>query len=524
MADSPSSEPAVSQPGPSFQSLLSSRQQWLVGMVLALSNFMVVLDLTIANVSVPHIAGNMGITLDQGTWIITSYAVAEAVCVPLTGWLAARFGSVRVFVTGLAGFGFFSLICGIAPTLEVLVAARIGQGLFGAPLMPMSQTLMLLLFPPERRGKLMAVWAMTTLLGPALGPILGGWISDNWSWHWIFLINVPIAIGAALAAISLLRKVRTPLTRAPIDVVGLLLLIFWIGCLQIALDTGRDRDWFADPRTLGLAIAAVIGFVAFLIWELTEEHPVVDLRIFRHVGFSSAMFSMVLAYGAFFSGNVVVPQWLQSVLGFSAQNSGLVTASSAVSALLIAAFAARLNSAGKIDQRLLLTAGLLWIAFSNLLRATWTVDQTMFSYGIIMFIQGFGMPFFFIPITTIALYSVNPEETASGAGLQAFVRTMAIALSTSLVLTYWGDDQRVAHNELANVLQPGATVDTLRGVGLSGEGISSYLNGIVDQQAITVALNHTGLVAAICLVIATAVVWIAPKPRMRQGMVPTGGH
>ena len=516
-------EPAPPAP-PAFRSPLSPRQQWLAGVVLALSNFMVVLDLTIANVSVPHIAGNLGISLDQGTWIITSYAVAEAVCVPLTGWLAARFGSARVFIIAMVGFGLFSLICGIAPTLGVLVAARIGQGLFGAPLMPMSQTLMMLIFPPERRGKFMAIWAMTTLMGPALGPILGGWISDNWSWHWIFLINVPLAALSALAAGVLLAKVRTPLIRAPIDKVGLALLVFWIACLQIVLDTGRDHDWFADTGIVLLSCASAIGFVAFVIWELTEEHPVVDLRIFRHAGFTWIMVTMTLGYGAFFCGNVVIPQWLQAVQGYSAFNSGLVTASSALAALIIAPIAARLSGNAKVDRRLLLGGGLVWLGLINLLRSTWSTDGTMGDYAWIIFLQGFGMPFFFITITTMALTAVDPHETASGAGMQAFLRTLAVAVSTSVVLTYWGNQQRVLHNEFAGSLHPETTADTLGQLGFGQQAISGFLNNVVDQQAITLALNNTSIGAGLLLFFSAAVLWFVPKQTTRQGQVPIGGH
>jgi len=233
----------------------------IAGFIMALSNFMVILDLTIANVAVPHIAGNLGISLDQGTWIITSYAVAEAICVPLTGWLADRFGSVRVFTVAMMAFGLFSLVCGLSPTLGVLVAARIGQGICGAPLMPMTQALLLRVFPPARRAKAMSVWAMTVMFAPAVGPIVGGYIADNYSWHWIFLINVPIAIACTAIAALILRPVESPTTKNPIDGVGLALLVFWIGCLQLVLDLGRDRDWFADWRITALAIGAGVVLV-----------------------------------------------------------------------------------------------------------------------------------------------------------------------------------------------------------------------------------------------------------------------
>lgn len=514
--------PAPEIPAGTPRPYLTVRQQWAAGVVLAVSNFMVVLDLTIANVSVPHIAGNLGISLDQGTWIITSYAVAEAVCVPLTGWLSNRFGAARVFTVAMFGFGLFSLLCGISPTLGVLVAARIGQGLFGAPLMPMSQTLLMLVFPPGRRAKFMAIWAMTTLLGPAMGPIIGGWISDNWSWHWIFLINVPIAMGATAAAAVLLAPVKTPTTRAPIDLVGLGLLVFWIGCLQVVLDTGREHDWFADTQIVLLTLAAAIGFVCFVIWELTEEHPVVDLRVFRHVGFTSGVITMTLVYGSFFSGNVIIPQWLQSVLGYSAQNSGMVTASSAMAAIIVAPLAGKLSASRKIDPRLLICGGLLWIGFATLLRSHWTTDETMWDYAFPIFLQGFGMSFFFIPLTTMVLNAVDPDETASGAGLQAFLRTIAVAVSTSLILTYWGNEQRVVHNAIAGTLSPDTSVGALTEAGMGMDAIPGYINGIVDTQAITVAMNNATTMAAIAIFLAVAVLWIAPRPVPRQGFEGMG--
>ena len=490
--------------------LLSPRHRLLAGLVLALSNFMVVLDLTIANVSVPHIAGNLGISADQGTWIITSYAVAEAICVPLTGWLAQRFGAVRLFTFGMLGFGLFSLLCGLSMTLGMIVACRIGQGLCGGPLMPMSQTLLMRVFPPDQRARVMGLWAMTTLLGPALGPIFGGYISDNWSWHWIFFINVPIAVVCVLATMALLRPVETPRVKLPIDYMGLGLLVFWIGCLQIMLDIGRDRDWFGDPLIVILAVFAAIGFCVFIIWELTEEHPIVDLRVFRHVGFTSGVFTLALCFGAYFAGIVVIPQWLQISMGYTAAWAGYATAFTAMTAILVAPIAGRLVN--KVDVRIMISGSVAWIGIMTLWRAHWTTDADFWTIALPQLVQGFGMPLFMIPLTTLTLGSVRPEETASAAGMQNFLRTLAIAISTSIVLTGWGNGQRVSRNEMVGTLHPDATLADLTSRGFTQDQARQMIANMVDAQSMVVSMDHVFFIASLVLFLAAAVVWLAPRP------------
>lgn len=495
-------------PADSF-AILSPRQRLLAAMLLALSNFMVVLDLTIANVSVPHIAGDLGISPDQGTWIITSYAVAEAICVPLTGWLAQRFGAVRVFTMGMVGFGICSLLCGLSVTLGMIVFARIGQGLCGGPIMPMSQTLLMRIFPAEQRGRVMGVWAMTTLLGPAVGPIVGGYISDNWSWHWIFFINLPIAALCVLAAMMLLRPIETERQKKPIDFIGLGLLVFWIGCLQIMLDIGRDRDWFGDPLIVALAVLSAIGLCIFLIWELTEEHPIVDLRVFRHVGFSSGVVTLALVFGAYFAGIVMIPQWLQMSMGYTASLAGFVTAFTAMTAILTATFAARLL--GKVDVRIMISGAVFCMGLATLWRSTWTSSADFWTLAMPQIMQGFAMPFFMVPLTTLTLGAVRPEETASAAGLQNFLRTIALAISTSLVLTGWGNGQRSSRSDIVASLSPDA-VSSLTGSGISPDIAPDMLSSLVDQQATVLAMSHVFFVAAIVIFIASAMVWLAPKP------------
>ncbi len=496
---------------PSY-SLLPPSRRLIAGIVLALSNFMVVLDMTIANVSIPHIAGNLGISSSQGTWVITSYAVAEAICVPLTGWLAQRFGAVRVFLFSMTGFGMFSLLCGLSPTLGMLVLCRVGQGICGGPLMPMSQTLLMRLYPPEQRGKAMGIWAMTTLLGPAMGPIIGGTISDNWSWHWIFFINVPIAVMISLAAIALLRPLEMPREKTPIDVIGLVLLVFWIGSLQIMLDIGREHDWFSDPFVLGLAICAGLGFIVFVIWELTDSHPVVNLRVFGNRGFSMGVMALALCFGTYFASIVVIPQWLQIWMGYTATQAGLVTAFTAMSALITSQIAARL--VGKVDARIMVSCGMAWLGLMSLWRALyWTAEADFWTLALPQMIQGFAMPFFIVPLTTITLGAVRPSEVPSAAGLQNFLRTMASAIASSIVLTLWDDAQRVSRSEIVSSLQPDDVLRQLTNDGFSTIQSWGIISNTADQQATAVAVNHVFLLSTVAMFLAAALVWLSPKPK-----------
>ena len=493
----------------------------LAGLLLGLANFMVVLDITIANVAVPHIAGGLAVSPSQGTWVITSYSVAEAITVPLSGWLAQRFGAVKVFVFGLVGFGLCSILCGIAPTFGFLVAARVLQGLCGGPIMPMSQTLLLQIFPKERAPQALGIWSMTTVVGPIAGPILGGAISDSIGWHWIFFINIPVAFGVAFLAYRTLIARQEPTRRLPVDYVGLGLLILWVGALQTMLDTGKEHDWFASPTIIGLAVIAAVGFAAFLIWELTAENPIVNLRVFRHRGFSVGVVTLSMTFGAFFGTVVLIPLWLQTNMGYTATWAGYAAAFQGVLAVVMSPIVA--SQVAKRDPRALVSFGIFWMAGIALWRTHFATNADFMAIALPQLFLGFAMPFFFIPTQSIALGAVDPEETAAAAGIANFLRVVAGAFATSIINTAWENTASAKRTELVGVLnQPQGAMDQMVAQGFSPDQALRQLEGLVQSQAVMLSTNEMFLVTAFVFAVAAATIWLAPRPK--RAAAPGGGH
>ncbi|EGD59710.1 multidrug resistance protein B [Novosphingobium nitrogenifigens DSM 19370] len=474
---------------------------------LALSNFVVVLDITIANVSVPHISGSLGVSPTQGTWAITSYSVAEAICVPLTGWLAGRFGAVRVFLTALIGFGLFSLLCGLSRSLEALIAFRVMQGLCGGPIMPMSQTLILRIFPPHKANTGLGLWSMTTVTAPIFGPILGGWISDNWNWHWIFFINLPIVAICGVLSARLITRYETPTLKKPIDYIGLALMVIWVAALQIMLDKGREEDWFSSELIIVLALVAAVFFVAFLIWELTERDPVVDLTVFRYRGFSIGVLTQSTSFAAFFAAVVLIPLFLQTNLDYTATVAGQAMGFMGVLAVIMSPIAAALVP--KFDVRTLISFGITWLGLMAFLRTGWVTGMDFFTISLPQFLQGLGMPFFFIGTTALALGSVRPEQTASAAGIQNFMRTLSGAIATSMSTTMWDRETKYNHAELVALIHPPAD---LVQQGLFGR---SMIERLVSIEAVTLATNSVFMGCSAIFLVGAIIIWLAPRPQPR---------
>lgn len=501
---------------------MSGGPLWFAGSLLALSNFVVVLDTTITNVSVPNIAGGLAVSPSQGTWVITSYAVAEAIMVPLSGWLAQRFGAVRLFVASMIGFGICSALCGLAPSLGFLVLFRVLQGVCGGPMMPLSQTLLRRIFPPQLQSAALGLWAMTTVVAPIAGPLLGGVLVDGVGWPWIFFINVPVALVTAVLIWRTLAPHETATERIPVDFTGLALLITWVGAMQIMLDKGKDLDWFDSPFIVTLAVIAVIGFIAFLIWELTDAHPVVDLRVFRHRGFAVSAVVISITFGAFFSTVVLLPLWLQTNLGYTATWAGRATAFQGVLAVVMSPIVARLTMTR--DSRLLVFIGVLVLGLTTLWRSTFTTDTDFVRIILPQLAQGFAIPFFFIPLMSVALGAVLPRETTSAAGLLTFMRSTAAAFATSITMTNWENIATARRGDIAGSLNGGQTMlDTLTRAGATAGQALRQLDALVQTQAVMLATDRVFFVTSFIFVLAAAAIWIAP--RGTRAAAPAGaGH
>jgi DHA2 family multidrug resistance protein len=490
-------------------------------LLIGLGNFIVVLDSSIANVSIPHIAGSLGVSVTEATRVITFYAVADAITVPLAGWLARRFGEQRMFISAFIAFGAISLLCGLSRSIEMLIAGRILLGLAGGMMRPLSLTLLLRVFPSEKATLATIIWAMTTTVAPIAGPILGGVISDNAGWAWIFFINVPVAAFGAASLFYLLRGRREETARSPIDVVGLALLVTWVTSLQLLLDEGRNLDWFAATEIRALAVVAAIGFIAFLIWELTEKHPIVNLRVFRHRGFVVASVTYAMSFGAFFATIVLIPLWLQQNMGYTATWAGYATGIMGI----FAVFASPIIGAAsaKIDPRLIISTGIGGLALISVWRIGFTPDMTFLQMAWPMLLTGPFLMMLFIPITGLCIASVDPDEQADAAGISNFLRTLATAFAASLVQTGWINAARVNQSGLVGAMQQGpATIETMVASGLSRDTATALLTNVVESQSVMLATLNMFAVVALCLAFTGALIWLAPKPK---GPINTsGGH
>jgi len=495
-------------------------------LALSMATFMTVLDSSIANVSIPAISGDIGVSPEQGTWIITSFGVANAISVPLTGFLTQRFGQVRLMIAIVLLFVAASWLCGLAPNIESLIVFRVIQGLVSGPIIPLSQTLLLGSYPFAQAGTALAMWSITVLVAPVVGPLLGGWITDNLSWPWIFYINVPIGLLTSVVLWSIYRTREVPPRRVRIDFVGLALLVLWVGALQMVVDLGKEMDWFESGVIVLLAVIAVVSLLVFLAWELTEEHPIVDLRLFGERNFLVGGIAISIGYGLFFGNVVLLPLWLQQHMGYTPSWAGMALAPVGVFAILLSPWVGR--NVARIDPRWLTTVALVGFATTFWLRSRFTVDVDLATVMIPTLVQGVGMAFFFIPLQAMMFAGLRPERMAAATGLSNFVRITAGAIGVSIFTTTWENRAAMHHARLAehvNVDNPayGRVSETLRGLGLGADQQLAMINRMIDQQAYTLAATDIFHLSSVLFLLLGLLVWSTrrrkapPTPVQRAG-------
>jgi DHA2 family multidrug resistance protein len=411
---------------------------WLIAFVVSLAAFMEVLDTSIANVALPHISGNMGASSEEGTWVLTSYLVSNAIVLPITGWLVSLLGRKRFFLICLALFTVSSLLCGIAPTLAILLIARVIQGAGGGGLQPMAQAILADTFPPEKRGLAFSVYGVVAVVAPSIGPTLGGWITDNYTWRWIFLMNLPIGIAALFLVLKYVEDPpflrRLSLKESRVDYVGFGFLAIGIAFLQIVLDKGQEDDWFGSRFIVTLTVISLMCLVALVFWELRVKEPIIDIRLFKNLNFATSSVMMFMVGAASFSTTVLMPQFLQGLMGYSAESAGMVLSAAAILLLVELPLVGQLT--GRIQARYLMAFGWSMLAIA-MFYSTHRMDLeiSFASATWLRIAQYVPMGFIFIPATMVAYLGIPQEKSNAVAGLVNFVRNVGASVGTSAVTT-----------------------------------------------------------------------------------------
>jgi MFS transporter, DHA2 family, multidrug resistance protein len=495
----------------------------LLTIAISIASFMEILDMTIVNVSVPSIAGSLAVSPSEGTWAISSYMLAAAVVQPLTGWIGRQFGEVRTFVSSALLFVLFSALCGLATSMPMLIASRLIQGLVSGPMMSVGQALLLRNYPVKLRGLALGLWAMVVIIAPIFGPIMGGWITDNLSWPWLFYINVPVGIIAALIIGVVLRHRESSKMKTPLDAVGLLLLVAGVGSLQFMLDNGNDKDWFHSAEIVTAAVVSVVALGLMIPWELTDRHPVVDLHLLQRRNFLIGCLTIAVAYFGFMGLNVVFPLWLQTTLGYTSTWAGLAMAPIGVLALMLAPLIGR--NLHRINLRAAASFAFLVFAVNVWWTAGLNETASFHQLALPRLFQGLGVPLFFLPLNQIIMSGVSPAELASAAGLSNFIRTMSGSIATAVSVYLWNTRTDYHHAVLTEHVRPDSPAWIAFQDGLARQGVAApasyaYTDHLVTQQAMTLGVNDVFMLLAVAFLVLIPFVWFARPPFGAPG---TGG-
>jgi DHA2 family multidrug resistance protein len=506
---------------------------WIVAIAVMFATFMEVLDTTVVNVSLPHIAGNLSATIDESTWVLTSYLVANAIVLPLTGWLAAHFGRKRLLMTSVTGFTVSSLLCGLAPNLPSLVFFRLVQGATGGAMQPLSQAVLLEAFPPHERGKAMGFWGLGIVVAPILGPVLGGWLTDTYSWRWVFYINLPVGITSLVMTKLFVfdpSYLRRETTR--IDYWGIGLLALWVGTLQLALDLGQERDWFSSPFITTLVVISAVSVVAFLAREWLAREPVVDLRVFKVRSYATGVFLMTSLGFVLYGSLVLLPIMLQTLLGYPSLQAGIAMAPRGMGSLIGMPLIGTLI--GRFDARKMVAGGLslgaltlFWLGELNLNAGYWDIFWPQF-------VQGFALSMLFVPLTTISMDPIPRERMGNATSLFNLMRNLGGSVGIAATGTMLARSQQSYFNIFGAHVDPyspaaRAAVENAR-AGFIASGSDpvtaaqqayAAVAGMVHQQAAMVSFVQLFRLLGIVFLLLLPLIFLMRRP---AGKPAAGAH
>lgn len=486
---------------------------WLIALTVMLPTFMEVLDTTIANVSLGHIAGSLSVSVDEATWVLTSYLISNAIVIPCTAWLGQRFGRKQFLLACVTIFTVASFLCGLATSLPMLLALRVIQGAGGGAFQPIAQSILLESFPKEKHGVAMSVYGIGVVLAPIIGPVLGGWITDNYSWRWIFFIKLP----AGVLALWMIQKfIHDPhwirnAKPARLDVIGFSFLSLWLGCQEVLLDKGQEADWFGSRFISLMAVLAVVGFIVFVIRELKSEKPIVNLHVFKHYNFTLGAVLMFFAGLSLYSLTAIIPLFLQSLMGYTALQSGLAMIPRGLGALVAMPIVGRL--VGKIQGRYLVAAGFLSFGVSSVVLAHLSLDLTAWILFWPLFFSGVAIAFMFVPLNTLALGVLRPEEIGNASGIFNLMRNVGGSVGISLITTLVARSSQSHQTTLVAKLTPYDTTyqSSLHAMtsafaahgslaGPQQQALGAMYHGVVTQAHLLAYLDNFRLFALFCFV------------------------
>lgn len=471
---------------------LSGIVLFMVTLALSTATFMFVLDYSIANVSIPYISGDLAVSTDQGTYVITSFAVGNAIALAITGWLTKRIGAVKLICLSLLFFTIFSWFCGFAPSFGFLVVSRFLQGLSSGPMIPLSQTLLLMSYPPEKKNAALAFWSTIVVTAPIVGPLLGGWISYDYHWPWIFYINIPVGIFSMVAIWLILKHRETPKEEAPVDWVGLILLALGVTCLQFLLDKGEQYDWLRSDLIITCAVTSFVAFTFLLVWSLTHHRPLIELQLFKIRTYAISVLYIGVIYAIYFGSVVLVPLWLQTSMNYTSIWAGIAVAPIGIAPFILGPFMGK--AVTRFGTAPLLGICCILFAISCFYTAYFDTDVDIWHIGFSRFLLGCALVFFITPLFSLSVQDVPKEKLASATGIFHFVRAMVGGVGTSIFTTMWVRRSAYHHERVGESVtsfspQTTSYLEQLNGLGLTGEKGLAELNRTLNQQADILAIN-----------------------------------